>query len=411
MQAGSNEKDIPKKRILITGSTFPRYAGDTEPRFILDLAKSLKEYYDVTVLVPADPEASMKEMIEGVKVERYHYFPIHKLETLCYPGAIVPRIKEKKIRILLVPFLFLGLHRAIRIRKSQYDVVHANWLIPQGIVQSYFKMPYLLTGHGGDIASLNIGPLKALKRRAIRNAGAVTTVSRALKEKAVSLFPEKEQAEIAEKIVVQPFGCDTTKFGRQFRVENLWGQGNRKVVLFVGRLAEKKGVRYLIEAMQKIDARLVIAGDGPLRPELEARVQELSLQEKISFIGARNHAELPEIYASADIFAAPSITAQNKDTEGFPLVIFEAMASGLPVVVSKSGGIAEIIRHEYNGMLTEEKNVGQIAECINRLLADASLREQILANETETVKQYDYQVVGGTYAELIGICDRSGVSG
>lgn len=91
---------MKKKRLLITGSTFPRYENDTEPRFILDIAKAMKEYADVTVLVPAAPGAADKERLEGVNVIRYHYFPIHSLETLCYPGAIVPRIKQKKTRAL-----------------------------------------------------------------------------------------------------------------------------------------------------------------------------------------------------------------------------------------------------------------------------------------------------------------------
>ena len=100
---------MKKKRLLITGSTFPRYENDTEPRFILDIAKAMKEYADVTVLVPAAPGAADKERLEGVNVIRYHYFPIHSLETLCYPGAIVPRIKQKKTRALLVPWLFISL--------------------------------------------------------------------------------------------------------------------------------------------------------------------------------------------------------------------------------------------------------------------------------------------------------------
>ena len=66
-----------KKRLLITGSTFPRYENDTEPRFILDLAKYMKEYAEVTVLVPAAPKAADTEVLEGVSVIRYHYFPVH----------------------------------------------------------------------------------------------------------------------------------------------------------------------------------------------------------------------------------------------------------------------------------------------------------------------------------------------
>ena len=128
-----------KKKLLITGSTFPRWKGDTEPRFIFDYADAMAEYYDVTVLVPAAPGAKDRERMSNVNVIRYHYFPIHKWETLCYPGAIVPRIKEKKIRLFLVPFLFLSLYCHLKKILPKYDIVHAHWLIPQGIVQSFFK--------------------------------------------------------------------------------------------------------------------------------------------------------------------------------------------------------------------------------------------------------------------------------
>lgn len=91
-----NGKIQKKKKLLVTASTFPRWEGDTEPRFVLDLSSHMTDEFDVTVLVPASPGAKDTEVMDGVKVIRYHYFPIHKWETLCYPGAIVPRIKEKK---------------------------------------------------------------------------------------------------------------------------------------------------------------------------------------------------------------------------------------------------------------------------------------------------------------------------
>lgn len=93
-----------KIRLLVTASTFPRWEGDTEPRFVLDLCKSLAKKFDVMVLVPACPGAKEKESIEGIRVCRYHYFPVHRWETLCYPGAIVPRIKEKKNQGSISPF-------------------------------------------------------------------------------------------------------------------------------------------------------------------------------------------------------------------------------------------------------------------------------------------------------------------
>ena len=156
---------VEKKKLLVTASTFPRWENDTEPRFVLDLCTHMTDDFDVTVLAPAAVGAADKEVIEGVKVIRYHYFPIHKWETLCYPGAIVPRIKEKKVRVLLVPFLFIGLYFHLLKLMPEYDVVHAHWLIPQGIVQSFFKKPYIVTGHGGDVTSLNSGIIKKLKIR------------------------------------------------------------------------------------------------------------------------------------------------------------------------------------------------------------------------------------------------------
>lgn len=97
-----------KTSLLVTASTFPRWKEDTEPRFILDVCKELNKYFDVTVLVPASPGAKDREVLEGVKVIRYHYFPIHSWETLCYPGAIVPRIKEKKIQGAFSTIFILG---------------------------------------------------------------------------------------------------------------------------------------------------------------------------------------------------------------------------------------------------------------------------------------------------------------
>ena len=381
-----------KKRLLITGSTFPRYENDTEPRFILDLAKYMKEYAEVTVLVPAAPK-----VLEGVSVIRYHYFPVHSLETLCYPGAIVPRIREKKVRGLLVPWLFVSLWvHLFKMRKS-YDIVQANWLIPQGIVQSFLKMPYIVTGHGADVTSLNHGLLKKLKRRCLKNAWGVTAVSQPLMDVLDGIYKNENQAVIS-------MGCDTSLFGRQYREENYFGQGNQKVLLFVGRLAEKKGVCYAIEAMRNVDnAMLVIAGDGPLREELQRQADKVmrGTGKKIVFLGAKTREELKKIYASADLFVMPSITAKDGDKEGFGLVILEAFASGLPIVASRSGGITDIVKDGVNGFLVEEKDVSGMAEQIDRLLKDEEIYNKMQIEAKKSAQQYDYRQIAARYARFL----------
>ena len=381
-----------RPRLLVTASTFPRWKGDTEPRFVLDLCIALSEFFDITVLAPASPGAKDQELLEGVKVIRYHYFPIHKWETLCYPGAIVPRIKEKKIRILLVPFLFIGLwFKLFRILPG-YDYVHAHWLIPQGIIQSFFKKPYLVTGHGGDIRSLNRGIIKNLKIRCLKKAQKITVVSSSLQEDIKRLAPNV-RAEVIS------MGCDTTKFSPTFRRDNYFNQKDHKVALFVGRLAEVKGVSYLIEAMKHVDAYLAIVGDGPLRAELECQARDQG--DKILFLGSKSHTELPEIYASADLFVGPSVTTENGEKEGLGLVFLEAMASGTPVIGSNSGGIPEIIKDGHNGFLVEERNTEELAGKINQILTSEELRRTFVENGMKMANERDYRNIARKYTEII----------
>ncbi len=381
-----------KIRLLVTASTFPRWREDTEPRFVFDLVKHLDNEFDVTVLVPWAPGSKEKEILEGVNILRYHYFPIHKMETLCYPGAILPRIEEKKARILLVPFLFLSLWFNLLVRVNKYDIVHAHWIIPQGIIQSLFKKPYIVTGHGGDVTSLNNRLIFTLKKRCLKRAKYVTVVSEYLKEKVCDIIPET-------KVKVISMGVDTGNFGKRFRIDNYFNQGNRKVVLFVGRLVEKKGIKYLIEAMEKIDAVLVIVGTGPLEKELKTKSKKI--ENRIRFLGNKSHNELKKIYSSSDIFVAPSVIAKNGDQEGLPTTILEAMASDIPVIASNYGGMKELITSYKNGILCDPGSVEQIAMAIKRLCCDEKLYEEIVKNARMTIKEYDYENIAKQFSEII----------
>ena len=383
-----------KKKLLITGSTFPRWEDDTEPRFILDYAKAMTKYYEVHVLVPMALGAKVEENMEGVLVHRYHYFPIHKWETLCYPGAIVPRIKEKKIRIILVPFLLFCLKKSLKRYSKQVDLVHAHWIIPQGILQaSIKKTPYILTGHGGDVTSLNIRPIKRLKKKALEKAVATIGVSRYICEKMNEICPSKNAAMIS-------MGCDTQKFSPKKRNEQYFTH-EKKNIVFVGRLAEKKGVTYLIEAMKDIEANLYIIGKGPLEEALKNQAKKSNLLDKITFVGPKSHEELPEILASADLFVAPSIVAKDGDQEGLPVSIMEAMASGLPVVSGISGGTKDIVKNGVNGFILDSSDTKTLAQRINTIISDDNLAKKMSKEAIMTSAQYSYQSIAKQHFELL----------
>lgn len=384
-----------KKKLLVTASTFPRWMNDTEPKFIYDLCMQLKKYYDVTALVPAAPKAKSVENMEGITVKRFRYFPVERLQALAYPGAIVPRIKEKKARGLLVPFFFIAQYFATRREMKHCDAVLVNWFVPQGVTQSFLrrKKPYIVSGLGGDVTSLNGFPLSRIKQNIIDDAGAVTVVSDDLKKVLQTKYRNTDD------IRVIPMGVDLTFFGPEHRDETLRAKYGKPIVLFVARLVEKKGARYLFEAMKDIDAKLLVVGNGPEMDMLQGKARELDLD--CDFLGPKNKDELKSIYASCDVFVAPSVIAANGDKDGLPVAILEAMASGAPIVASDIAGIAEAVVDGENGYLTEPKNVVSLRKSIQRILNDEESRKEFSANSVKLSKRFDFASIGEEYHQLI----------
>jgi glycosyltransferase involved in cell wall biosynthesis len=149
------------------------------------------------------------------------------------------------------------------------------------------------------------------------------------------------------------------------------------MVLFIGRLVEKKGCGYLLRAMQRVqnrhtNARLVIIGDGPLRKSLEQYAQELKLD--CSFLGAQSQDVVRKHLQSASALCVPSVTARNGDSEGLPIAILEALCMKVPVVASRHAGIPEAVLDGETGLLASERDEKELAEQILRFLTDEPFR-------------------------------------
>jgi len=177
-----------------------------------------------------------------------------------------------------------------------------------------------------------------------------------------------------EKIVVHYCGVDTNLFRPDLGVKR------EPVILYTGRLAEKKGCKYLITAMARVqkecpDWELVLIGDGELRTSLETLAREKL--RRYRFLGVQPPDVVRHWMNRAQVFCAPSIVAQCGDAEGLPNVLLEAQAMGLPVVSSASGGMLEAVAQGKTGLLVGEQDDQALAEAILLLLRNEPLRQQM----------------------------------
>lgn len=229
-------------------------------------------------------------------------------------------------------------------------------------------LPLVVTYHGFDACmtddyarrdSLSTRVYLRRRNRLKQKAQQFIAVSQFIKERLVRQgFP-------AEKILVHYIGVDVD----QFRPDLFLPRD--PVVLFVGRLTEKKGCEYLIRAMAQVQAtnaaaKLVVIGDGTLRSKLEAQAQ--ASLKNYKFLGIQPPAVVREWMNKSSVLAAPSMMTKTGDSEGLPMVIIEAQAMGLPVVGSVHAGIPEAIAHGHTGFLAPERDWQALARHIDHLL-------------------------------------------
>ena len=399
-----------KKNLLIVTSTFPRWKNDTDPPFVFELAKRLTDAFNITVLAPNYPGALAEEAIEGLRVYRFRYF-LKKFEILAGSEGILPTLKKNKLFYFLVPFFILAEFIALLklIRKTKPAIIHAHWILPQGFVSALAHkitgVPFVVTTHGGDIYGLQGKFASALKGYALRNAATVTVVSKDIQNTIKQNFGD----DIHAKVI--PMGVDSALFHPDKKDPRIREQFDIKgpFLLYVGRLSEKKGVAYLLEAIPEIinqhpDAKLLVVGTGEEKQKLLQLSQKLNIGNNVVFIGALPNSELPAYFATADIFIGPSIKAEGGDTEGFGLTFVEAGMSKCIVVASDVGGIGDIIEHSKTGFLVKEKDPGQLASTINIILEKGpELDHMKVASHTNLCKSFDWSAIAEKYQKALSL--------
>lgn len=352
--------------ISTTGTFLPKYYTSNEYLLCRGLAKLGHEVTLFTADRSPKWQTLRSRKIEK-KTEDFEGFTVRRLRTGPEVG-IVP----------LIPSLLSTL------MKMRFDIIHGHDFyavssLYGAIASRARRIPFILTQHNDQLpakvanALLYLFDGYTLGRYVFYQARKIVALNTAIKTHLVEIGADESKIEII------PNAVNTRLFSptRMNLLESKWDI-SRPVILFVGRLVEDKGARYLLTAFSKVvgeipDSKLVIVGKGPQEKELKELQENLGLAH-VFFLGAVETKFMPHIYAGCDVLVLPSIH------EPFGNVVIEAMATGRPVIGSCVGGMKDTIVHGVTGYHVQPGNSNQLSMYLVKLLEDKSLRKSLGEN-------------------------------
>lgn len=394
-----------QKKILVTTTTFPRWDNDTTARFVFDLSDRLASRYKIIVLAPHHKGALKKQKMSNLEVRRFAYFKPEKLQKLCYGGGIIPNMKSSFLAKIQMPLLIISEYFSASgiIKKEKINMLHAHWILPQGVVgaflKSKYKIPLLVTIHGSDLFPLKNKFFRKMQGFVAKNADIITVNTEATKKELLSRFPN-----IASKIKVIPMGVNSNIF-RKRSIKKPQKYLKNRILLFVGRLSDQKGLHYLIDSMHDISKyepsiKLLIVGEGPYKKELEQRIHEKRIDKHVEFLGSMPTDEIARHHNFADVFVMPSL-ATKTGTEALGLAMLEAMSSGCAVIGTNVGGIPFAIKDGYNGILVKQKDSNELSNAVITLLKDRKKAGELGKNAAKFIRMnYSWEKVSMEFSKM-----------
>lgn len=385
-----------KIKVLVLTSSFPRYKNDWWQQAVLSIYAHMdKNKYKITVIAPSGPGAKSSEDFDGIKIKRFSYFYPPDLQLLTSGEGILYTSGKRKIIGKIQVFTFITAELFLTLKTifgGNYDIIHANWILPQGLIaivaKFIFRIPVVVTVHGSDIFTLN--KFNFIKALILKFCDYCTTNSSATYDVAYKIYP-------TPKIKIVQMGVEVRAFDPKYRDES-WRKefGDKpKIILGVGRLIKWKGFEYLIRAFPRVlakfpQAKLVILGKGPEEENLRETAKKLNLEigKNLFFLGTFGPDKMPTIYASSDLVVCPSITnVKTGEREGQGNVVLEARASGVPIIASRSGGLVDTIDGKTNGLFFEERNYKELAQKIIYIFSSEEVWKNLSKNGLKYVRE------------------------
>lgn len=287
------------------------------------------------------------------------------------------------------------------LKRNRYDVSFAFAGVPAGVVSCLLHLttglPYVVSLQGPDVPGFEarynyLYPfLKPILCLVWRNAGLVTAISRKHQELAHQTLANIE-------IPIVPNGVESDLF---YPADERTGSVN---VLCVGRLIERKGQYYLLQAFAQLCEQcsdqaleLTLVGTGDAEDALKSLASELRIQDRVHFVGFVPREEMPRVYRQADIFVLPS------QSEGMSIALLEAMSSGLPVIVTDTGGTEELVKAGENGLIVEWADVPNLTKALNQLAGDCALRRKMGVANRDRAHRLSWEVFAERHVELLSL--------
>jgi glycosyltransferase involved in cell wall biosynthesis len=302
-------------------------------------------------------------------------------------------------------------------RKEKPDLLYAHWFTPQAIttalVSKFTGIPFIFTTHASDISVLRKVPFaKYLIKWTCRSSRAYTAVSQRTANKLIDFFSEEEWKNVySRKLMIIPMGVNihnpSIKSLTLDHIKNKHSINDKPIILFLGRLTEKKGVVYLLEAFSLLpknlreNLQLVIAGDGQLKKYLIIKAQSLKLNNVI-FTGYVHGDEKYGLLSLADFLCLPSIIDSSGDSEGFPVVLMEGLAAGLVILASNVSGGEVILGNKVNSFLFAQKSSEDLKEKL--ILATKLTSDELMTIKKENKElaiQFSWDTIASNYYHLL----------
>jgi glycosyltransferase involved in cell wall biosynthesis len=397
-------------RVICPTYWYPQHAADTNATYVHDINRHLvRRGHSVRVVTPQINGTAARETFDGVEVVR---FPLTIPEDLSYGRVAHTRVNlAGNFRRMGTMFRYIVEQRRALLAEARDfspDVVHAHWAIPTGpaavTAAHALGVPSVITIHGGDVY---VNPeqgydfptrwyIRPVLRWTLDQAEALTAITQDCRRHALNAGAREERMHIVLN------GADLRRFtpvanGQQSVQRERYGP---HMVFACRQLFPRKGIRFLIRAVALLkprfpDIKLVLAGDGVERADLEKLAADLGIAGDTVFLGWVPNSQLPDYYRAAAVSAIPSLE------EGFGIPAAEAMGCAIAVVASDAGGLPEIVEDGVTGRVVPRGDAAALAGAIGELLADERLRTDMGRHGRErALRLFDWDLSAKGFEEL-----------